>query len=95
MYDMALMSENSKGERRANPRQRRLNGAKIVFNDNASVIDCVVRDQSGKGAQLVVASNIGIPDLFELRINRNDERHRSKVVWRSKDRVGVTFLDLC
>jgi hypothetical protein len=81
-------------ERRTSPRQRRLNGAKIVFNKDASLIDCVVRDLSPEGAQLIVSSLIGIPDLFELRINRDGSRHRSKVAWRSKDRIGVQFLDL-
>ena len=80
-------------ERRASPRQRRLNGAKIVFNDNSSVIKCVVRDLSPEGAQLLVASPIGIPGLFELRINERGARHRSKIIWRSKDRIGVTFID--
>jgi PilZ domain len=82
-------------ERRRSPRQRRLNGAKIVFNNNASVIECVVRDVSPEGARLLVASPVGIPDFFELRIDRNGngERHRSKVVWRSHDRIGVIFLD--
>ena len=81
------------GERRANPRQRRLNVAKIVFNNNASVIDCVVRDVSPEGAQLLVASSIGIPDSFDLRIARNDAHHPSKVAWKSNDRIGVIFLD--
>lgn len=80
-------------ERRAIPRQRRLNGAKIIFNKNASVIDCVVRDLSPEGAQLIVTSLLGIPDLFELRINRDGTCRQSKVAWRSKDRIGVQFLD--
>jgi PilZ domain len=80
-------------ERRARPRQRRLNGANIIFNKDASVIDCVVRDLSPEGAQLIVSSLVRIPDLFELRINRDGNRHRSKVAWRSKDRIGVRFLD--
>jgi hypothetical protein len=40
---------NFSGDSRASPRRRRLNGAKIVFNNNASVIDCVVRDISPQG----------------------------------------------
>lgn len=80
------------GERRANQRQRRLNGAKIVFNNNTSVIECVVRDLSAEGARLRVASPLGIPDLFELRIDRNGACYQSKVAWRSADHVGVTFL---
>jgi hypothetical protein len=82
-------------ERRASPRQRRLNAAKIIFNDSPSVIDCVVRDVSAGGAQLLVASPIRIPDLFDLQINRTGARYPSKVAWRSKDRIGVTFLSRC
>jgi PilZ domain len=81
------------GERRGSPRQRRLNGAKIIFNDKASLIDCVVRDLSREGAQLLVASPIGIPDLFDLRINRNGAERPAKVAWRSNDRIGVKFVD--
>ena len=88
-----LIPTESKGERRASSRQRRLHGGKIVFNNNASSIDCVVRDMSPTGARLVVASPIGIPDWFDLRINRNGVSYSSKVVWRSADQIGVTFLD--
>jgi hypothetical protein len=80
------------GERRTTARQRRLNGAKIIFNNNTSVIECVVRDLSAEGARLRVASPIGIPDLFDLRIDRNGACYQSKVAWRSADHVGVTFL---
>jgi PilZ domain len=86
------MSE-SVSERRRSARQRRLNGAKIIFNNNSSVIDCVLRDLSDKGARLRVASPTGIPDMFDLRIDRNGARHPSKVVWRSADSIGVIFCD--
>jgi len=81
------------GERRRSARQRRLNGAKIIFNNNSSVFDCVVRDLSDKGARLKVANPVGIPDFFDLRIDRNGARHRSKVVWRSADYIGVIFCE--
>jgi hypothetical protein len=80
------------GERRASPRQRRLNGAKIVFNNNSSVIDCIVRDLSPQGARLLVASPVGIPDRFDLRIDRNGACHPSKVAWKTSDQIGVNFL---
>jgi hypothetical protein len=51
---MSQACAKSFDERRASPRQRRLNGAKIVFNNNSSVIDCIVRDLSPHGARLVV-----------------------------------------
>ena len=77
--------------RRTSPRQRRLNGAKIIFNSN-SVIDCVVRDLSPRGARLLVASPIGIPEQFDLRIDRTGVCHPSKVAWRKADKIGVVFL---
>lgn len=61
-----LIPTESMGERRASSRQRRLHGGKIVFNNNTSSIDCVVRDLSPTGARLEVASPIGIPDWFEF-----------------------------
>jgi hypothetical protein len=56
---MSQVCAKSFEERRASPRQRRFNGAKIVFNNNSSVIDCIVRDLSAHGARLVVASFSG------------------------------------
>ena len=79
------------GERRASPHQRRLNGAKIVFNNNSSVIDCIVRDLSPQGTRLLVVSPVGIPDRFVLRIDRNGACHPSKVTWKADDQIGVSF----
>jgi PilZ domain-containing protein len=84
----------SMDERRASSRQRRLHGAKIVFNDGSSSIDCVVRDLSTNGARLDVVSPIGIPEWFDLRINRNGACYPSKVAWRSGKQIGVTFIDI-
>jgi hypothetical protein len=88
---MSQMCVTSMDERRASPRQRRLNGAKIVFNNNSSVIDCIVRDLSSQGARLLVTSPVGIPDRFDLRIDRNGACHPSKVTWRANDQIGVSF----
>lgn len=88
---MSQACAKSFDERRATPRQRRLNAAKIVFNNNSSVIDCIVRDLSPHGARLVVASPVGIPEQFDLRIDRNGMCHPSKVTWRANDQIGVSF----
>jgi hypothetical protein len=81
-------------ERRTTQRQRRLHGGKIIFNDNSSVISCVVRDLSKTGARLGVASPVGIPEWFDLRIDRNGASYPAKVAWRSGDQIGVMFVDL-
>jgi hypothetical protein len=88
---MSQVCAKSFDERRASPRQKRLNAAKIVFNNNASVIDCIVRDLPPQGARLLVASPVGIPERFDLRIDRNGVCHPSKVTWRANDEIGVSF----
>jgi hypothetical protein len=91
---MSQACVRSTDERRVSPRQRCLNGAKIVFNNNSSVIDCVVRDLSPQGARLLVASPVGIPDRFDLRIDRSGACHPSKITWRANSQIGVRFSSL-
>jgi two-component system cell cycle response regulator len=76
-------------DRRELLRKRMLKSGRIVFNNRHSVIDCVVRDLTGKGARLMVASIVGIPDNFELHIG--DDRKVARVVWKSADSLGVAF----
>jgi hypothetical protein len=71
-----------------------LNAAKIIFNNNSSVIDCIVRDLSPQGARLLVGSPIGIPDRFDLRIDRNGACYPSKIAWRASAQIGCQFLDV-
>jgi PilZ domain len=93
-----MMSESISSElvseRRADAPGRRVYGGKIVFNNGSSTLDCVVRDLSPKGARLEVASPIGIPNSFDLHINRNGARYPSKVAWSSGNQIGVMFIDL-
>jgi hypothetical protein len=80
-------------DRRTTARQRSLWGAKIVINNNSSMIDCLVRDLSPQGARLSVATQIGIPDRFDLRIDRSGARYPAKVAWRSRNQIGFRFLN--
>jgi hypothetical protein len=88
---MSQVCAKSFDERRASPRQRRLNGAKIVFNNNSSVIDCIVRDLSPHGARLVVAGPVGIPERFDLRIDRNGHVPSLESHLEGDDPIGVSF----
>jgi hypothetical protein len=49
-----------------------------------------MRDVSASGAQLKIASTIGIPDEFDLVIKGAAARH-CRVVWRKVDQIGVEF----
>jgi hypothetical protein len=78
-------------EHRQTQRQRTLKGARIVFNDGRSTLECTVRNLSSGGAQLRIAMTLGIPDAFELRLS-DDTRHQCTVAWRKADELGVKFL---
>ncbi len=78
-------------EHRQTQRQRTLKGARIVFNDARSTIECTVRNLSAGGAQLRVALTVGIPDTFELRLS-DGTRHQCTVAWRKGDELGVKFV---
>ena len=75
---------------RGAPRHKTLKGGKIVLNNNQSVIDCIVRNQSATGARLKLATVIGIPEEFELQVMDSVPRG-CRVVWRSAHELGVAF----
>jgi hypothetical protein len=77
-------------EQRKVPRSRTLKGGTIAFNDHFSTIDCVVRNLSASGAMLKVANTVGIPDRFELKLERENFRW-CRVRWRRNDAIGVEF----
>jgi PilZ domain-containing protein len=78
-------------ERRKKPRMRALKAGKIIFNLRSCVVDCTVRNLTGEGALLVVPSQVGIPDSFELVMASDQARHNCRVTWRGEDRLGVAF----
>jgi hypothetical protein len=72
-------------------RHRTLKGARIAFQGDGAAIQCVVRNLSDEGACLVVESPVGIPDKFHLIFDSDEPDRQCKVVWRSKNRIGVAF----
>jgi hypothetical protein len=78
-------------ERRNTPRQRVLKTGTVSFA-RAAGIDCVVRNMSEAGACLQVASPLGIPDTFSLVIEKDHVSRPCRIVWRSANRIGVSFI---
>ena len=56
-------------ERRIHDRRRTFKGAKVLFNDNAVVCECTVRDLSDTGAKLTFKSLYPLPKRFRVVIN--------------------------
>lgn len=77
-------------EQRKSPRHRALKGAAIAFERSAA-IDCVVRNLSKTGACLEIVSPIGIPNEFTLVIPSDELKQQCQVVWRTAQRIGVSF----
>ena len=73
------------------PRTRTLKTARIVFNNGRSVIDCVVRNLSSRGALLVLPSVLGVPETFELHIESDGSCHAARTVWKGHGKIGVAF----
>ena len=68
-----------------------LKAGKIEFNGGGS-IDATVRNLSGTGAQLQVASVLDIPGDFTLHIQADHLKRRCQIVWRQPTRIGVRFV---
>lgn len=82
--------ENTSQNRRIAGRQRVLKGAYIAFNKHRTTITCTVRNFSERGACLKVESPIGIPDMFDLVLDKASVYH-CRVTWRKATQIGVNF----
>jgi hypothetical protein len=78
-------------EKRKVRRTRVLKGAKIIFNQRVSSVDCIVRNLSDAGACLQLASQVGFPATFELSLDGDRSLRSCRVTWRGADRIGVVF----
>ncbi|MCJ7527657.1 MAG: PilZ domain-containing protein [Methyloceanibacter sp.] len=76
---------------RQSPRRRVLKNAHIIFNNRRSSIDCVVRNLSAHGALLLLPTVVGVPNDFDLCIDGETTCHLAHVVWKGKDRLGVSW----
>jgi hypothetical protein len=77
---------------RSSRRARSIFGARIVFNNRCSTVECTVRDFSAQGARLLISSHVTIPDEFVLEIPKKGREYRSRLVWRMPSAVGIRFI---
>ncbi len=87
----------SVGDRRSLPRKKALRGARIVWSTSAAVVwaagtvvRCLVRNVSEKGAKIEVHSPV--PETFQLVSDVDQSRRSRCVVWRKEPMIGVKFL---
>lgn len=77
---------------RLSPRLRSYLRAKVIFPNNLSVMDCIVRDISESGARLWISKHEIVPDRFDLYIVLKERTYPVAVRWRSEEEIGVEFL---
>jgi hypothetical protein len=65
--------------------------AKIGFDDQSSLVDCIVRDLSSGGACLQFPAPLQAPVSFELSFDNFRSTRACRVAWRQPDRLGVCF----
>ncbi|WAJ26477.1 PilZ domain-containing protein [Antarcticirhabdus aurantiaca] len=80
-------------ERRVAQRFRTLKRAKILFNNNFSTFDCIVRNISATGALLTLDEAVHLPREFNIRIGEEKTVHFAKLVYRRGMFAGIHFLD--
>lgn len=90
MSTMALDAASS--ERREQMRRTVIKGARIVFNERKSTLDCRVRDMTEDGARLDFSTPQLLPHEFELQLAGTPAR-RCGLCWARGTFVGVRFLD--
>ena len=81
-------------ERRGEARRRTLLSGRLSFNHRQSVLDCEVRNVSSVGALVVFPEKTLAPGEFELHISAWDKSFNAGVVWRDRERAGVTLSSL-
>lgn len=77
---------------RKQPRSRSMLGAQIVFNDNATKIECRVRNISPTGVKIAVGEYLAFPARFELQVPQRGETYEARLVWRHSDEAGLEFV---
>jgi PilZ domain len=78
-------------ERRSIKRTRVARNAKIMVPRRSSLIFCTVENITSGGACLRVASTFGVPEMFDLTFEHGRTRRWCRVVWRTRDKLGVAF----
>jgi len=85
--------EQEMAESRRSTRQRTMLGAKIVFNNRMSTLECRIRNISSEGAKILLGDHYAVPQVFEFYVPQKDETYRARVIWRHDNEAGIEFLE--
>lgn len=86
-----VLRDEAMAEQRKANRSRTVFRGSIIFNNQNSSIDCMVRNFAETGAKLIVGDVIAIPQQFQLHIPQKGRNYTAHVIWRRGDETGVEF----
>jgi hypothetical protein len=78
-------------ERRRVQRTRVLKDAKLILKSSSSLFDCTILNLTNIGSCLSLDSSVSVPDSFALSLDRALSRRPCRVIWRSENKLGVSF----
>ena len=81
-------------EHRRSIRQRCFLRGRVYFNNGRCSLDCLIRDISYEGAQIVFSDPVNISDVIRLAIPKQNRMMDTSVRWRHGNRIGVVFTQL-
>ena len=55
-------------------------------------MDCQVRNLSTGGAKVTFSNTAAVPDQFDLKIAPKERSFRARMIWRTPNEAGVSFL---
>lgn len=78
--------------KREEVRMRRLKEARLIFNNKASVMSCVVRDASNCGARVTIGEPYLVPYEFDFAMTGAAARPARKI-WVKQNEMGLQYID--
>jgi hypothetical protein len=82
-------------EARRSTRSKAIIGARALFNEGRSSVECLIRDISSTGARLSISSMIPLPREFLLEVPSRGQTYKVVLRRRRGEHAGVEFLDQC
>jgi hypothetical protein len=76
---------------RHHERRRTLLGARIIFNNKNSTLECQIRNISPAGAKLVLSETVALPSEFDVYVPQTGRTFHAFLRWRSPQGAGIEF----
>lgn len=91
---MRKRTDETMSEHRTSLRIRSFLRGEVIHSGGASRTECIVRDLSELGARVEVPASVTIPEFFDLAVPQRHLMHRSRIIWRHGNELGIAFADL-